>query len=74
MINGLPEVLIRLRNLDEFEPFRKWLEEEKSQALKVLVSSQEDRRMYAAQGAYNQIERLQNLINGADALLDKRRG
>jgi hypothetical protein len=74
MNRGLLECLIRIRNLNEFSEFRALLEAEKQIALNVLTGNQDATKLYAAQGAYNQIQRLQDLIEKAPTLLDKQRG
>jgi hypothetical protein len=60
--------------MTEFSEFRAHLETEKQIALNVLTGNQDATRLYTAQGAYNQIQRLQDLIEKAPTLIDKQRG
>lgn len=69
----LLESCILIRNDPRFEAFRNYLKNEMEVALKVLVGSQDDRAMHVAQGAYNALKRVFDLVEESPRLLDKRK-
>ena len=70
---ALLESLIRIRNLNEFTAFKDHLAEQVQQAMKTLAGANDDRMMHKAQGAYQALQALQDLIEGSPELLDKER-
>lgn len=71
---GLQVALFRIRNLPEFEHYRKYLESELKVALDTLINSTDEAVMRQAQGAAKQIRRLMDSIEKAPATLEKIRG
>lgn len=67
----LHEGALLIRNDPKFKEFREWLDYEQEQALIVLTSNQDDRKMYSAQGKYQILRELKNLIESAPAQLEK---
>lgn len=65
------ESLLLIRNDSRFTELRKWLDHEQEQALIVLTSIQDDRKMYSAQGRYSLLRDLKNLIDAAPEQLEK---
>lgn len=64
---------LKIRNLDEFQPFRAWLDGQQQEALRVLSSAKDPNIMFAAQGAYGAITRMKELIEASPGLLEKQR-
>lgn len=69
----LLECTLKIRNLDEFAAFREYLKQEEKAAMKVLAGSRDDRMMYNAQGSYQTLIAIQELIEQSPGLLDKER-
>ena len=65
------EAALLIRNDPRFKEFIEWVDAEQKVALQVLTGMQEDRKLYAAQGAYNALQKLKDLIESAPAQLDK---
>jgi len=73
MTRELLESLVRIKNLNEFAAFRKYLEEEKAYDMAIMAGTNDDRVMHLAQGAYRRITMLIEAIEAAPKLLEKDR-
>lgn len=72
-IPRLNESLIRIRNLDEFAPFRSWLAAELKSEFDQLAAAVDDRTMRQVQGAVRKLEQLTKLIEESPRALEKSR-
>ena len=70
--NPLFECLIRIRNLPEFAPFRELLASELKAETSRMLGLAEPKDMWRAQGAARAITKLQNLIENANSILEKK--
>lgn len=67
------EVALRLRNEPQFAPFKEWLLTEKAKLVEYLIAS-DDRVTKVLQGQAQMLNKVIDLIEGAPAVLEKRRG
>ena len=70
---ALLECLLKIRNLNEFSPFRDYLETELRETMMTMINCNDDRQMHCHQGAVRKLTALHDLIDGAPGLLDKER-
>jgi hypothetical protein len=70
---ALAECLLKIRNLNEFEPFREMLAEEANLLKDQLVTQADDRALRNLQGRAQAITSLIDLIGDAEKLVDQQR-
>lgn len=71
--NLLLESCIRIKNLDEFKPFREWLTSELDGEMNVLVSATDEVVLRLAQGSARRLRSILDLLDAAAKQLDKGR-
>lgn len=67
------ESVVRIRNLDEFKPFREWLSERLDANVTLLVGAADETQMRQIQGAVRVYQQVIDLIEGSAKSLDKGR-
>jgi hypothetical protein len=66
--------LLQINGLDEFAPLRKWLQEQRMNALEILEGQKEVETLYRAQGKAQAYKEILELLAKAPTLADKYRG
>jgi hypothetical protein len=67
----LMESALRIYNSPEFKEYRAWIEKQQEEALKAIISANEDQQIYAARGAYKAVQQFKDLLKNAASVLDK---
>lgn len=67
----LHECFLRIRNQTEFSPVREWLDAEQKKVLMLFSGAKDANQMFAAQGAFNTLQNLKNLIEDSPRVLEK---
>lgn len=70
---ALAECLLKIRNLNEFAPFREMLDTESNMLKDQLVTQADDRALRNLQGRAQAITSLIDLIGDAEKLVDQQR-
>lgn len=65
--------LLAINGLDEFKPFRDWLQKQRD-IWRDATEAQSDLPLYRAQGRAQMVKEIQELLAQAPALADKYRG
>ncbi len=73
MTRALAECLLKIRNLNEFEPFREMLATEANLLKDQLVTQADDRALRNLQGRAQAMTSLIDLIGDAEKLVDQQR-
>lgn len=66
--------LLQISGLDEYKPFREWLQEQRMTALEILEGQKEIESIYRAQGRAQAFKEVLDLLAKAPALAEKYRG
>lgn len=70
---ALAECLLKIKNLNEFKPFREMLESETNQLKDQLVTQADDKALRNLQGRAQALTSLIELVDDAEKLVDQAR-
>ena len=70
---ALYEALLRIKNLPELAAFKTFLLNEAANETRAMVSLDDEKQMWRAQGAVRALTKLQKLVEDSNQVLDKER-